>query len=335
VLDDDVHGREIDVDAQVPDLHGAEEPDWLGGVRSGYTGEVDPHGVTGDNGITFEAGPQPDARPTRNGSVSAHSPELMGRQERLLLNLVGHHRSFCGPERDLSLPLEGYEIKVLPNDQWLEDTLGGCFKLRHPAVVARGTHLLDHEVQAQALSGHLVGARAIAGLFSLLPPGRKILVQPLREDMLFGDGRSTAEDTGHQQIVAAELRWDRPAGGRYSTVPTPSRLKCSTGQLKRLVTAITTVLADPEVQRLRDLIDQEEQSAGRELRDRFQVFADRRDQAVRDGDLDTLTRICPAKHGRWGRACVLTTGHDDTAPHWGITPTGPLAWLGTAPDDEP
>ncbi|MCX4481667.1 hypothetical protein OOK44_35430 [Streptomyces cellulosae] len=102
-------------------------------------------------------------------------------------------------------------------------------------------------------------------------------------------------------------------------------------------TAISAVISDPEVQRLRTLIEEEEVRLGDELRARFQTFQDRYDQAVRDLDADALTRICPGKHGRWGRICVLDDGHDPLAgaPHWGYAGDGrPIAWLGTAPDDD-
>ncbi|MEV6395944.1 hypothetical protein AB0M39_14375 [Streptomyces sp. NPDC051907] len=41
----------------------------------------------------------------------------------------------------------------------------------------------------------------------------------------------------------------------------------------------------------------------------------------------------------WAEAeAVLTTvlgdaGHEDRAPPWGATPEGPVAWIGSAPDD--
>ncbi|MFB7064039.1 hypothetical protein [Streptomyces sp. NPDC056300] len=100
-------------------------------------------------------------------------------------------------------------------------------------------------------------------------------------------------------------------------------------------TAIAAVLSDPEVRRLGEEIERTEDLLGRELRPQFQHFRDRYERAVRDADLDTLTRTCGGKHGRWGRVCVLGTGHDSTAPHWGITAEGnPVAWVGSAPDDD-
>ncbi|MFD7859137.1 hypothetical protein ACFV6B_33460 [Streptomyces microflavus] len=99
-------------------------------------------------------------------------------------------------------------------------------------------------------------------------------------------------------------------------------------------TAISAVLADPEVRRLRALIEQEETRAGRELRAEFQAFQDRYESAVRTGDIGVLAQVCAGKHGRWGRICVQSTGHETRTPHWGITPGGePVAWIGSAPDD--
>ncbi|MCW8383971.1 hypothetical protein [Streptomyces justiciae] len=100
---------------------------------------------------------------------------------------------------------------------------------------------------------------------------------------------------------------------------------------------IETVAGDPEVQRLHTVIQEEELRLGRELAGRFQPFADRHEQAVRDHDGGVLGRICPGKHGQWGRICVLDERHDVTTgePHWGRTAEGhPVAWLGTAPDND-
>lgn len=97
--------------------------------------------------------------------------------------------------------------------------------------------------------------------------------------------------------------------------------------------AISAVLADPEVKRLQALIEQEEIEAGRELRDRFQAFQDRYEHAAHTGDAAVFAAVCPAKHGRWGRICVLTAGHEHRLLHWGVTPDGPVAWTGSAPDD--
>ncbi|MDJ0346823.1 hypothetical protein QMK19_38610 [Streptomyces sp. H10-C2] len=73
-----------------------------------------------------------------------------------------------------------------------------------------------------------------------------------------------------------------------------------------------------------------------ELCARLQPFQDRYDQAVRDGGVARLTGICPGKHGRWGRICVLDDGHETSMeePHWGRSSEGrPIAWVGSAPDD--
>ncbi|MEU9057112.1 hypothetical protein AB0D37_43240 [Streptomyces sp. NPDC048384] len=100
-------------------------------------------------------------------------------------------------------------------------------------------------------------------------------------------------------------------------------------------TAIEAVLSDPEVRRLGEEIERTEAVLGRELRPHFQPYQDRYNRAVRDADLYTLTRTCPGKHGRWGRTCVLDTGHDSNAPHWGITTEGqPVAWVGSVPNDD-
>ncbi|MEU9279478.1 hypothetical protein [Streptomyces sp. NPDC048341] len=98
---------------------------------------------------------------------------------------------------------------------------------------------------------------------------------------------------------------------------------------------ITAVMSDPEVRRLGEEIRQEETRLGLELRPALQPFKDQYDRAVREGNIDVLTRTCHGKHGRWGRICVLTAGHESVALHWGITVEGqPVAWVGSAPDDD-
>ncbi|MFI7236849.1 hypothetical protein [Streptomyces cyaneofuscatus] len=94
------------------------------------------------------------------------------------------------------------------------------------------------------------------------------------------------------------------------------------------------MLGDPEVRRIGALVEAEERRAGAELRDEFQVFQDRYEGAVRTGDMAVLARVCPGKHGSWGRVCVLTAGHGDRTPHWGATLQGPIAWIGSAPDED-
>jgi hypothetical protein len=99
---------------------------------------------------------------------------------------------------------------------------------------------------------------------------------------------------------------------------------------------ISFVLSDPRVQQVREQVEAAETELGRELRARLQPFQDRYEQAVRDGDAARLTGICPGKHGRWGRICVLDDGHETSLkePHWGLNSEGqPIAWVGSAPDD--
>ena len=88
---------------------------------------------------------------------------------------------------------------------------------------------------------------------------------------------------------------------------------------------------------MRDLaaqVEAAEAALGAELRERLQPLADRYGRAARDGDPEgVFARTCPARHGRWGRICVLDAGHEDIGPHFGRTNEGaPVAWLGTAPD---
>jgi len=98
-------------------------------------------------------------------------------------------------------------------------------------------------------------------------------------------------------------------------------------------TALRGLLADPGVRRLREELDREELRGGAEMDARLPHLKKRYDDAVRDGDMDVLARICPGKHGRWGRICLLGQGHEATEPHWGHTPDGvPVAWTGSAPD---
>ncbi|MFJ3339165.1 hypothetical protein [Streptomyces sp. NPDC086766] len=100
-------------------------------------------------------------------------------------------------------------------------------------------------------------------------------------------------------------------------------------------TAMNAVLSDPEVQRLKQEIEELEASLARELSPMFQRFQARFDRAVQDGDLDLLSRSCPGNHGRWGRICVLDAGHEAQYPHLGTTSEGqPVAWVGPAPDDD-
>lgn len=99
---------------------------------------------------------------------------------------------------------------------------------------------------------------------------------------------------------------------------------------------VSFVLTDPQVQQARAQVEVAETQLGIELCARLQPFQDRYDQAVREGEAARLTGICPGKHGRWGRICVLDEGHEISMeePHWGHNSEGqPIAWVGSAPDD--
>jgi hypothetical protein len=99
---------------------------------------------------------------------------------------------------------------------------------------------------------------------------------------------------------------------------------------------VSFVLSDPGVQKARARVEAAETELGMELSARLQPSQDHDDQAVRNGDADRLDGICPGKHGRWGRICVLPDGHETSMeePHWGRNSEGqPIAWVGSAPDD--
>jgi len=99
-------------------------------------------------------------------------------------------------------------------------------------------------------------------------------------------------------------------------------------------TALHAVMSDPEVQRLRQEIDELGASMAWELSPMLRRFQERYDRAVQDADVDLLSRSCPGKHGRWGRICVLDVRHEAEYPHLATTSEGqPLAWVGTAPED--
>lgn len=98
----------------------------------------------------------------------------------------------------------------------------------------------------------------------------------------------------------------------------------------------SSALSDPQVQRARAQVEAAQTQFGLELRARLQPFQDRYDQAAHEGDVALLTGICPGKHGRWGRICVLDEDHETSMeePHWGHNSEGqPIAWAGSAPDD--
>ncbi|NUK20151.1 hypothetical protein [Streptomyces lunaelactis] len=99
-------------------------------------------------------------------------------------------------------------------------------------------------------------------------------------------------------------------------------------------TALSAVMSD-EVRRLAGEIEQEEFRLGQELSTRLQPLQERYERTVTDFDVELFTRICPGKHGRWGRICLMDADHEMAGePHWGRTADGRLiAWVGSAPDD--
>ncbi|MFG2095757.1 hypothetical protein [Streptomyces sp. NPDC048612] len=70
------------------------------------------------------------------------------------------------------------------------------------------------------------------------------------------------------------------------------------------------MLSDPQAQEVREWRDAAEPQLGTKLCGRLQPFQDRDEQAVREGDAARLTWVCPGRHGRWGRICVLDEGHE-------------------------
>jgi hypothetical protein len=100
-------------------------------------------------------------------------------------------------------------------------------------------------------------------------------------------------------------------------------------------TALNAVMSDPEVQRLKEKIEELEASLARDLGPTLRRFEERYDRAVQDANLDVLSRSCPGKHGRWGRICVLDAGHQAEYPRLGTNPEGqPVASVGSAPDED-
>ncbi|MFE2337545.1 hypothetical protein [Streptomyces coelicoflavus] len=100
-------------------------------------------------------------------------------------------------------------------------------------------------------------------------------------------------------------------------------------------TALNAVMSDSEVQRLKEEIEELEASLARKLAPMLRHYQERYDRAVQDADLDLLSRSFPGKHGGWGTICVLDAGHEAEHPHLGTNSEGqPVAWVGTAPDDD-
>ncbi|ATM24649.1 hypothetical protein SMD44_p10150 (plasmid) [Streptomyces alboflavus] len=99
---------------------------------------------------------------------------------------------------------------------------------------------------------------------------------------------------------------------------------------------IARVMASPEMQRLGRETEAEELRLGTALSGMYRPQAERWARALREADTTVLSRICPGKHGHYGRICVLDAGHErDGNPHWGKNKAGrPVAWLGSAPDDD-
>ncbi|MFD7861470.1 hypothetical protein [Streptomyces sp. NPDC059783] len=116
----------------------------------------------------------------------------------------------------------------------------------------------------------------------------------------------------------------------------------ASGQARRLLEQLSwerahQVLSHPAVVQAAARVQEQELLDGVELQPRFSMFADRYHQAVTSADHEALSRTCSAKHGQWGRVCLLDADHEDTTGglHWGLTADGrPIAWVGTAPDDD-
>ncbi len=70
---------------------------------------------------------------------------------------------------------------------------------------------------------------------------------------------------------------------------------------------IAAILADPEVQRIGALIQDEETRAGQELHAELQVLQDRYETAVRTGDLTVLTQVCGGGSTAGGGASAYRT----------------------------
>ncbi|MFD7954390.1 hypothetical protein ACFV4X_12935 [Streptomyces ardesiacus] len=118
----------------------------------------------------------------------------------------------------------------------------------------------------------------------------------------------------------------------YASLGPAGAVRGATG--REAEATIQVLLAAPEVRRLGEEIRLEEIRLGLHLRPRHEALQNRHDRAVREGDHAVLQRVCPGKHGRWGRICVLDAGHESLDPHWGVNEEGqPVAWVGRALDD--
>lgn len=127
----------------------------------------------------------------------------------------------------------------------------------------------------------------------------------------------------------------QPDGTEEDRVAAAVRRHARTRTWAEAETFFAAVMADPAVQRLDKEIRAEETRLGLQLRPRYQPLQEQHLQAEREGDLDVLLRRCSGKHGRWGRICVLATGHEPAEPHRGVNREDePIAWVGTAPDDD-
>lgn len=99
-------------------------------------------------------------------------------------------------------------------------------------------------------------------------------------------------------------------------------------------TVIHQLINDETIRDLAEEIRLEELRLGLQLRPQYQALYERGAQAVR-GLNHAVLHKCSGKHGRWGRICVLDASHDAADMHWGINAAGqPIAWIGSAPDDD-
>ncbi|MGX1761204.1 hypothetical protein ACWIG5_30520 [Streptomyces lydicus] len=82
--------------------------------------------------------------------------------------------------------------------------------------------------------------------------------------------------------------------------------------------AISFMLPDPQMQKMRTRIKAAQTQIGKELRSRLRPFQHRYEQTARDGDTARPTLTCPGKHSRRGHIYVLDHGHETSRkqPHW-------------------